>query len=123
MTESKKPEPAKLDMTRLSAAKLIAQLALPYYRMWFYTLVPVCRPGIQTMGCDQWGRLYIDPWCLDNWSVEQSALVIAHEVEHLIQHFTMLAGHAHMRRQLPMIAHRQHQRTELDRFGTRSKNN
>ncbi len=70
-------------------ALLGARLLRPYYARAIAALVPVERPGLNTIAVDNMWRLYYDPVWLEALPQEQRAGVIAgHEVEHLLRNHT-----------------------------------
>jgi len=74
-----------LDSVRLAAARLRAADAQPFLAVALYALTPVAKPGSGTFAVDERWRLYIDPDALANWTVEENAGVLLHEVGHLVR--------------------------------------
>lgn len=74
--------------TKLVAAKMIAFERRPYFGAGFSALIPVRTPGLGTLACDQYWRMYYDPAVLEEWSVMTLAGAITHELSHLLrEHF------------------------------------
>jgi len=69
----------------IQAARLRLAKQRPYLAAALWSLVPVARPGLGTMAVDQWWRLYFDPAVATEWSVEELAGVLYHEVLHLLR--------------------------------------
>ncbi len=69
----------------LQAARLRLAKERPYLASAVFTLVPVARPGLGTLAVDQWWRLYFDPTVATEWSVEEIAGVLYHEILHLLR--------------------------------------
>jgi len=72
---------------KLAAGRLIAARKQPYFRTALTGLIPYCAPGIGTFGVTEGMVMYYDPAKLDEWTVEQLAGVLAHEIQHpLLDH-------------------------------------
>ena len=71
----------------LAAARLRAASDRPYLSAAMWSLVPVAKPPelVPTMAVDQYWRLYYNPEQLVKWSVEETAGVIVHEVNHCLR--------------------------------------
>jgi len=83
-TESPETE-SKLDWAKLSAARLRACDQWPYFSTGLLALHVVESPGIGTFAVDKNWRLFIDPEALDRWTVDQAAVVLNHELQHLLR--------------------------------------
>lgn len=57
----------------------------PYLATAIYAMVPVEKPGLGTMAVDEFWRIYYDPAIFEQWSVEEIAGVIYHEILHLVR--------------------------------------
>ncbi len=57
----------------------------PYLSSALWAIVPVEKPGLGTMAIDRWWRLYYDPAVIAEWSTEELAGVLYHEVLHLLR--------------------------------------
>lgn len=72
--------PVEIQAARLKLAK-----THPYLASALWAMVPVAKPGLQTMAIDMFWRLYFDPEVVNRWSVEEIAGVLYHEVQHLLR--------------------------------------
>ena len=64
-----------------------AHRLMPYLSKLTMTMPVLERPGIETMCVDQYGRIYYDPVVLGQWTLEECAAVLLHEVMHyLLRH-------------------------------------
>ncbi len=70
---------------RLNAARVLASEKQPYLSLALFSMVPVVVPNLGTMASDDKWRLYYDPITIMEWSVEQLAGVLLHEVGHCIR--------------------------------------
>lgn len=70
---------------RLNAARVLASEKQPYLSIALFSMVPVLVEGLGTMASDDKWRLYYDPITIMDWSVEQLAGVLLHEVGHCIR--------------------------------------
>lgn len=70
---------------RLNAARVVASERQPYLSIALFSMVPVLVEGLGTMASDDKWRLYYDPKTIMNWSVEELAGVLLHEVGHCIR--------------------------------------
>lgn len=57
----------------------------PYLSSALWAIVPIEKPGLGTMAVDQWWRLYYDPTVITEWSMEELAGVLYHEILHLLR--------------------------------------
>jgi predicted metal-dependent peptidase len=76
------------DLLKIAAARVIACDKMPYLATALFAMVPVKVEGLGTLASDDKWRLYWDPTKIREWSVEQLAGVLLHEVNHCIR------GHA-----------------------------
>ena len=75
-------------LLKIHAARVVASSQQPYLSTALFAMVPVRVEGLGTLASDAKWRLYYDPAKLDDWTVEQIAGVLLHEVGHCIR------GHA-----------------------------
>lgn len=60
----------------------------PYLSDALFALVPVITENVETLAVDRWGRLYVNPTYFDSCTADQGAVVLVHEVWHLLlRHF------------------------------------
>lgn len=78
-----KPQLPKTPHT-IPDARLRARYLLPYIQKILMSMVPVEAPGIGTITCDKYMRLYYDPALLDRLSIDHLAAHILHNVMHRI---------------------------------------
>lgn len=75
----------------ISRAKEAARKLMPYLSTYLEGIPTIFTEDVPTMGVDSCGRLYVNPqWCLQ-WTDDQNAYVLLHEVLH------NLLGHAERR--------------------------
>jgi predicted metal-dependent peptidase len=80
---------------QLAAARLAACQRMPYLSAAILALVPVEKLGLGTLGVTKSARLYYDPAALAQWTVQETAGVLIHEVWHLLRdHHTRCAMQA-----------------------------
>jgi predicted metal-dependent peptidase len=77
--------PVRLDLTRLAAARLLAAESHPFLAIALYALTPVADSSRPTFAVDENWRLFINPQQLIDWSVQEVAGVLLHEVGHVIR--------------------------------------
>ena len=70
---------------RFQAIRLKSISKAPYLATAIWSMHPVIVKGMGTMGIDKYWRLYYDPEKLDDWSTDEAATVIMHEVWHLLR--------------------------------------
>ena len=70
---------------RLAKARLKALVKAPYYARLMHSLTYVSTPGIGTIGIDDRLRLYVDEVALNEWSNDELAVVLLHEVNHVLR--------------------------------------
>jgi predicted metal-dependent peptidase len=70
---------------KFQAIRLKAISTAPYLATAIWSMHPVIAEGMGTMGVDKYWRLYYDPAKLDDWSTDECATVILHEVWHLLR--------------------------------------
>lgn len=64
-----------------------AHRLMPYLSKLTMTMPVIEQPGIETMCVDKHGRIYYDPVVLGQWTLEECAAVLLHEVMHyLLRH-------------------------------------
>ena len=73
------------DEHRLAAARLVAAERQPFLAVALYALTAVPAPGLGTFAVDERWRLYIDPVVLHEWTVDEVAAVLLHEVGHVVR--------------------------------------
>lgn len=73
----------KITVNSLAIARTKAAEDKPYLASALWSLVPVEKKGIKTMGVDAYWRLYYDPEL--DWSPEILSGVLQHEVWHLLR--------------------------------------
>lgn len=88
MTQTPQTPANDQSLLRLHAAKVVASQAQPYLSMALFAMVPVRVEGLGTLASDAKWRLYYDPVKIMEWSVNELAAVLLHEVGHCIR------GHA-----------------------------
>ena len=74
-----------LDVEKLQAARVWLTRGFPYLAVALHSVVLRSAPGYGTFGVDRHWRLYVDPACVDAWTVEQVGSVLVHEVWHLLR--------------------------------------
>lgn len=70
---------------KFQAIRLKAISVAPYLATGIWSMHPVETDQVPTMGVDKYWRLYYNPERLDEWTTEQAATVILHEVWHLLR--------------------------------------
>lgn len=73
------------DEHRLAAARLVAAERQPFLAVALYALSAVPAPQLGTFAVDERWRLYVDPAVLHEWSIEEVAAVLLHEVGHVVR--------------------------------------
>jgi predicted metal-dependent peptidase len=68
----------------LPEARLRCTKALPYLTQHVMSLHCVPRPGLGTFAVDKYMRMYYDPACLEEWTLDECAGVILHEDCHVV---------------------------------------
>lgn len=74
-----------LDHTRLAAARLLAAESHPFLAVALYALTPIADASTPTFAVDEHWRLFINPQRLIDWSVQEVAGVLLHEVGHVVR--------------------------------------
>lgn len=70
---------------KLQAAKLkIATSLAPYYSKGLYSMTPVHSDKVAVAAVDQTWRLYLNTEALKKWSVDSTAMLLVHELRHLL---------------------------------------
>ncbi|MCD6341094.1 MAG: VWA domain-containing protein [Desulfurococcales archaeon] len=69
----------------LQAARYNLVRKRPYLASALWALVPVEKPGLQTLAVDKHWRLYYDPEVVHKWHVAELTGVLYHEVSHLLR--------------------------------------
>jgi len=77
--------PVRLDLTRLAAARLLAAESHPFLAIALYALTPVADSTRPTFAVDENWRLFVNPQQLLDWSVQEVAGVLLHEVGHVVR--------------------------------------
>lgn len=72
-------------MRHLALARLRLAERRPYYATAACRLIPCTVPGLGTVAVDDTWRLAIDPAAVNDWTVEQFAGVLEHELGHLLR--------------------------------------
>ena len=75
----------ELDRQKLAAARLWAAHRYPYLASALFASRVIVVPGINTIAVDEHWRLYIDPFIVQEWSVELVGSVLVHHVGHLLR--------------------------------------
>src|SRR5581483_3548523 len=70
---------------KLATGRLMACTKFRYFRSYIMALVPKESPGLDTFAVTDDGILLWDPKRCDQWSVEEIAAVLIHEVSHLLR--------------------------------------
>jgi predicted metal-dependent peptidase len=76
---------AKTNNIKFQAIRLKSISVAPYLATAIWSMHPIEAEQVGTMGVDKYWRLYYNPDRLDEWTTEQSATVILHEVWHLLR--------------------------------------
>jgi len=79
------PGTRERDLDPVMVARIRAAKERPYFASGFYSLTLVPTEKIDTMGCDQYWRVYYNPHTVGLWTVEETAGVLVHELGHLIR--------------------------------------
>lgn len=79
------PVPARLDHTKLLAARYRAASERPYLATALYALSVVESDRVPTMGVDRHWRCYVSPAFVERTPVAELAGVWVHEVAHLLR--------------------------------------
>jgi len=64
--------------------RIAAEAAAKYIGQDIYALIPVEKPGIQTMAVDQYGRLYYDPEFVASIPLPTGVFSVLHETLHIV---------------------------------------
>jgi predicted metal-dependent peptidase len=72
-------------LLRLNAAKVVASQKLPYLSTAIFSLIPIRTESVPYAASDAKWRLYYNPKTVMDWTVEEFAGVIIHEVGHCIR--------------------------------------
>lgn len=70
---------------KMAAARILAINKMPYYRAAIFLMTPRRLPGYGTFGVSKGGVMFYDPGILAIWTVEQTGMVLLHEVSHLLR--------------------------------------
>jgi len=68
---------------KLAEARILAARKMPYMTHQVMTLIPVERPGLNTMAVDEYCRLYFDPAFLEGRDLTHLSFVVLHEAIHV----------------------------------------
>lgn len=71
---------------KLAAGRLKACRTLPYFRVAIMNMIPKEAPGLGTFATTKKAVMLWDAEVVKEWSVEQIAGVVLHEVSHLLRH-------------------------------------
>jgi predicted metal-dependent peptidase len=74
-----------LDRTKLAAARLWAATRFPYLASALFASPAVAQPGSGTVAVDEQWRLYVDPYVVADWSVEELGVTLVHHAGHLLR--------------------------------------
>jgi len=85
MTTKSSRQISGLTAQLLAKARLVALIRAPYYAVLLHSLTYVSTPGIGTLGIDDRLRLYVDEDTLQNWTIDEIAVVLLHEVNHVLR--------------------------------------
>lgn len=80
MAQNQKPN---VSINSLAIARTKAAEERPYLAAALWSMVPVPKKGIGTLGCDEHWRVYFDPEL--DWQPEHLSGVLQHEVWHLLR--------------------------------------
>jgi predicted metal-dependent peptidase len=76
---------ARLDESRVAAARLWGALHFPYLATALFASPVVAAPGLGSIAVDRGWRLYIDPDVARRWSAEEIGSVLVHHAGHLLR--------------------------------------
>lgn len=76
---------ARLDESRVAAARLWGALHFPYLATALFASPVVAAPGLGSIAVDRSWRLYVDPEVVRRWSAEEIGSVLVHHVGHLLR--------------------------------------
>lgn len=80
-------------LDKLAAARYLAHRKCPWLASCLFTLRWTEAPGIGTIGCDKWHRVYFDPAVVESWPLPALTGAIVHECLHLVfRHHARGAG-------------------------------
>lgn len=65
--------------------RLLAAERQPYFARALFAAAPVAAPDLGTFAVDRWWRLYLDPAMFTEWTTDECAAVLIHEVGHLLR--------------------------------------
>lgn len=68
-----------------AAARFLATRAQPYLSAALFAMDARIAEGLESFAVDRWWRVYLDPDRLREWSADESAAVLLHEVGHLVR--------------------------------------
>jgi len=72
----------------MKAARVRVACSKPYFAHAISACVFRAKPGIGTMACDAYWRIYYDPEVVVRWGVDQTTVGLLHELGHLLRkHF------------------------------------
>lgn len=81
----------------LAAVRVLACQYRPYFSSAYHALIPVECKGIGTFGVSKDWKWYYDPEVFFEWTLDEAATALAHEIRHLLQkhndRFDQLEGH------------------------------
>lgn len=61
----------------------MAMNKMPYFAKLLLSLKPIPCPGLGTFGVDAFWRMYYDPKCVEEWTIEEICAVWLHEIGHI----------------------------------------
>ncbi|MFM8516266.1 MAG: DUF2201 family putative metallopeptidase, partial [Nevskiaceae bacterium] len=74
---------------RATKARLAALQLMPYFATPLMRSTLIESPGLGTVAIDERLRIYVDPLAVENWSNDELAGAMLHEVNHVIRlHFS-----------------------------------
>ncbi len=69
---------------KMQAARMVAVMAYPEYRHGLMSVTLVCEPACGTAAADRHGRVYFNPYFIDQMEVEHAAFIWVHELSHIL---------------------------------------
>lgn len=81
--KARKMEPDERE--RFSSMRTLASVKVPYFASSLFALRPLAAPGLGTFASDDKGRVYIDFEATAEWTIQESAGALIHEVLHVLR--------------------------------------